>query len=205
VDKFIQGFSQGSSKQKIVLTILVALGLVLLISFFYFFTNPAPQNTNNENSKELNPTPTTTSLDPVQPDSSWIVYQGENYELIYPPKLTSRPGVITDGAGGTSFTLTGKEEGIDYTIELQVTSASDAPLESYFATFRGLKYEESQMIIANQDAKKFSGKAGKFQETAAIFQLGEKIYKFQMSYKSENKNPKIEQIFEGVVSTFKLN
>ena len=98
--------------------------------------------------------------------------------------------------------------GVDYTIEIQITSSSATPVENVSNVFRGLGYQESQIIISNLDARKFSGHIGDglsaLQETAIIFENRGKVYKIQLGYTSSEKNDLIEQTFMNILSTFKL-
>ena len=208
MDKFIESFSKKTSAQKIIITILITGGLLFVMGVTYFLTTPPVKKPDNlQNVNQTSPTQVPVSAGNESTTPAWPFYKGDGYQISYPPDLIAKPGIIS--TGGTALLLSGKSSnGVDYTIEIQITSSSATPIENVSNIFKGLGYQESQVIISNLDARKFSGHIGDglpaLQETAIIFENRGKVYKIQLGYTSSEKNDLIEQTFMNILSTFKL-
>ncbi len=204
MDKFIESFSERPASQKILITVGIAAGLLFIIAVLYFTTTPSIRDS-SEKSASANISPTSSPIyPPAQPNTTWSVYQGESFRISYPPNLSGTPGVINGGSIGTAFSITGSQDGTDFSIEIQVTNSETSPLENIYRVFRGFKYKEEEDVVGNVSAKKFSGRVGNLREMALVFENRNKAYKIQLMYNSEGANTKIEEIFKGVLSTFSL-
>ena len=208
MDKFIESFSKKTSAQKIIITILITGGLLFVMGVTYFLTTPPVKKPDNlQNVNQTSPTQVPVSAGNEFTTPAWPLYKGEGYQVSYPPDLIAKPGVIS--TGGTALLLSGKSSNdVDYTIEIQITSSSATPVENVSNVFRGLGYQESQIIISNLDARKFSGHIGDglsaLQETAIIFEDRERLYKIQLSYQKDQPDFQVQQIFQKILAAFKL-
>lgn len=202
MDRLIERFEEMTSSQKMIVTAGMTLLVLLFIGALYILTAPKIENPKAPNSFQdsvATPTPVVLKMQPVKP---WPVYTGSAFELSYPPDATVTSGVV--GGQGEALLIEGKEGGTDYNIELQITDATQTPLNNIYAIFRGLEYKEEETTLKNVIAKKFSGSVAGTAETAIVFESRGKVYKIQLFYNSPQINTNIEQIFQGILSTFKL-
>lgn len=203
MDKFIDWFAERSTFQKILITLGICAFLLFLIAASYLLTNPTPSDkTNNTVSNSNNSSAPTSGSTSSQPNTAWQIYSADTFQVSYPQSLTGAPGIIS--GGGTALTLTGKEGVTDYNIEIQVTDSAQTPVDNIYEIFRSFEYKEEQTTLKNIIAKKFSGRTGDITETAVIFENRGKVYKIQLFYQSSGRSPQIDQMFEGVISTFTL-
>ncbi len=213
MEKFIESFEEKSTTHKIIITLLVALGLLVLTGGLYILTTPSSKKTDQETlvaSPSQNPPssspPSAAAQNPISPspNTNWSAYQGDGYQINYPPDVSIQPGVIN--GGGSALILKGKSGSTEYTIEIQVTSSSITPIQNIYEIFKGLGYKEEQTNIDSAIARKFSGSIGSLGlwETAIVFENRGKVYKIQSEYTSPGKNNLIEQTVSRTISTFKL-
>lgn len=211
MDRLINSFSEKTPAQKIIITILGTIIFFLVLGASYLLTTPPStkksfQDQNNTGDKNIS-TPTLVPINTQPTNMPWVSYQGKNYKMSYPPDLISKPGVIS--TGGTSLFLSGKSSDFtNYNIDIQITSSSVIPIENVSNIFRGLGFQESNTIVDNTKAYKFSGHIGDglsaLQETAIIFEDRGRLYKIQLSYQKSQPDFQIQQIFQKILTAFKL-
>ena len=210
VDKFIDWFADRPVIQQILITAGICAFLLFLIGASYVLTNPTSgnktgntiSNSSNNNSSSQNPIGSSQN-------NNWGTYKGDGYQINYPSDVSIQSGVISGGAGGTALIIEGKTPDLSkFTISIQVTNISATPLENILKIFRGFGYKESEILLSNISAKKFTGQIGGgsfvLQETVIAFENRGKLYKIDLFYENAQKNPKIEQEFLKILETFKL-
>jgi hypothetical protein len=136
-------------------------------------------------------------------------YANAYYSISYPSTFSYQEGQIS--GGGTSLTLKSQNPDSSNTMIIIQTYnpsvSSQSAIENFFSA---LKYQRSQITISNVPAVKYKGvfpiQIAKLslRETAVIFTYQNQVYKLQFKYSGSTENNNVEQIFQGVVASFKL-
>mgnify|MGYP001571503096 CR=1 FL=1 len=201
MDKFIDWFSGQSVTRQILVTLGICAFLLFLIGASYVLTSPVPNKPANTISDEKNSSPSESNT-PNSPTQTKETYSSDTYQLSYPSNLNGGSGVIS--GGGTAFSLSGKEDLTNYTIQLQLTDLAQTPVSNMYSIFRAFGFKEEEVTLKNVTAKKFYGATGDITETAIIFENRGKAYKIQLIYSGTTRNSKIDKIFEEIISSFIL-
>jgi hypothetical protein len=83
--------------------------------------------------------------------------------------------------------------------------SSQSAIENFFSA---LKYQRSQIIISNVPGVEYKGAlpigGTSLRDDAVIFTYQNWVYKLQLTYSGSTENNNAEQVFQGVVASFKL-
>lgn len=205
MDRVLDSFSNKSTPQKTIIVILVTFLFLGVLAVLYFITTPAVTNqTQNQNSQSPQVTPS--SQNPQLPSNKWQSYSAPYFIINYPQDFSYQAGVIS--GGGTSLILKPQtQNSTNEVIEIQTYSPSVASQSAVENGLTALGYQRSDITVSSIPATEFtgsiSGGGSTLREIAVVFTYQNRVYKFQLSYSSQQKNSGIEQIFNTVVSSFK--
>ena len=184
--------------------------MLLLIIVSYFLSSPSQTN-NQLPAQGVQP-----SIVPVQTNQKTLPtgitgnvasYSNSWYSINYPVTFSYQESPLS--GGGISLTL--KPQNPDSSNTMIIIQTYDPAVSSQSAIenfFSALNYQRSQVTIANVPAVEYKGALpiGKvpLRDDAVIFTYQNWVYKLQLTYSGNTENSSAEQVFQGVVKSFKL-
>jgi len=134
-------------------------------------------------------------------------YSNSWYSINYPNTFSYQESPLS--GGGVSLTL--KPQNLDSSNTMIIIQTYDPAVSSQSAIenfFSGLKYQRSQIIISNVPGVEYKGSLSvggtSLRDDAVIFTYQNWVYKLQLTYSGNTENNSDEQVFQGVVKSFKL-
>lgn len=206
MDRVLDSFSNKSTPQKTIIVILATFLFLGILAALYFITTPAATTNQIQNQNSRVPQVTPSAGNPQLPSNKWQSYSAPYFIINYPQTYSYQVGVIP--GGGTSLILKPQtQDSTNEVIEIQTYSPSVASQSAIENSLTALGYQRSDITVNSIPATEFtgsiSGGGSTLREIAVVFTYQNRVYKFQLSYSSQQKNSGIEQIFNTIVSSFK--
>ena len=200
----MDNFIQKLGGQKVIIIAVIFLVVILAIVLFSFFTGSkqiqpqgsviSPTGIRGQDGKTLYP-------EESRAPSGWQTFKGDFFSISYPSEYSLTVGRIKQD--GDAIILT--SGGNIHIIEVQVYDTTDTSVAKISSIFKSFGLTESGTQVGNIPARKFQGKALGQEETAVVFESVNKIYKFQLMYKSLGADSGTEETFSQIVQTFQIN
>lgn len=135
-------------------------------------------------------------------------FSAENVQFQYPDASQVETGEVD---GGGEAVIIKPDIVVKPIIEIQITSASDTPIDRVHAIFSAYGFQKQDVLMGDGNeipATLYKGaitlSGGSLQEEVVVFEKNGKVYKIQMSYSSNTVSEEASQAFQAVISTFKI-
>jgi hypothetical protein len=210
VNEFLSSFSNRSSGQKILIVVGGCVIVLLLIIASYFLSSPS-QNKSQLPAQTVQPSvvpvQTIQKILPMGITGNVASYTNSWYSINYPNAFSYQENPLS--GGGISLTL--KHINPDPSNMVIIIQTYDPSVSSQSAIenfFSALNYQKSQITISNVPGVEYKGSLSvggtSLRDDAVIFTYYNWVYKLQLTYAGSTENNAAEQVFQGVVKSFKL-
>ncbi len=187
---------------------LVILGLAIVFIIFMVYMIFMPSRSVQSIETTTTPTPVQRGRSNLpgnagQGNSQLLTYQNLYYRVDYPIDFYATATVVDGLEGGVLF-----EQDIENSPRIEIQIYNDArKVDRISEIMKSMGYSEKSSRTKNgYPVKEYSGKSAvpDLQDKVAVIAQNGKVYKFQLTYKSNSVNTKYIKVFDEILNSFKL-